>query len=355
MSTNRQTIAILVLLVSLAISGCGQRPASAGMLPPTPLRATPAQESTRVPVQAPSATHTPAPVPTRTSEPTSTNPVPDCPGSPYSLISTDYTVPADTSAQLKSLIQQLSSNDQVVKASAASWINESGQEAVQAIPFLVVLSKDETRIKWKSGFMTTPGTEAVNAIAGIKGECAFLALKTIAENGDQITRDHAVQALGASADPAALKILYDLLNDSNFDIQFNALYSLGTLFSNQVYDDYSLENLMEVAVNSNEENDIRIMAEKDIGLLGINQSTAKDQVIYVLLLLTKDSKPSIRSGAAQVLRDFNDPTVIETLINLLRDENSLVTIYAADSLAKLTGKDFGKDYEKWNAWWKSNY
>jgi HEAT repeat protein len=353
MGTKQRTIAILVLVVSLVISGCEQEQASAVPLLPTPIPSTPTQNPTQEPAQAPTATLAQVPVPTNTSEPSPANPAPDCPGGPYSLNATDYTLPAGISPKLKSLIQDLSSPDPVARVTAIASIKGSGEEAVQAIPFLVVLSKDETPLKWHSGFSTTPGKEAINALADIKGECAFLALKTIAENGDQVTLNYAVQALGNSDNPDALKILYDLLHDTNFEVRFNAVYALGTLISNQVYDDNSLENLMAVAINNNESDDIRIMAEKDIGLLGINLSTSKDQAMYVLLLLTKDPKPSIRSGTAQVLRDFNDPKVIETLISMLRDENSLVAFYAADSLTKITGKDFGKDYGEWDKWWKS--
>ena len=349
MGAKQQTIAILVLVVSLFISGCEPRQASAPSLTPTPIPPT----LTQKPALIPSATPSPLPVPTSTSEPASTITASACPGSPYSVDSTDYTLPADTSSKLKSLIQQLSSPDPLIRISAATSIKETGPEALQAMPFLVVLSRDETKLKWQNGFSTTPGAEAINAIADIKGECAFLALKTIAEGGDQIARGHAVQVLGNTIKAGALKVLYDLLHDPNFQVRYNALYSLGTLISNQVYDDALLENLVEVATNSNEADDIRFMAEKDIGLVGINQPSTSGQAIDVLLLLTKDPKPSIRSDTAQVLRDFKDPTVIETLIFLLQDQNSLVTFYAADSLAKMTGKNFGKDYGMWKAWWST--
>jgi HEAT repeat protein len=226
---------------------------------------------------------------------------------------------------------------------------------VHAIPFLVVLSSDDTALQWQSGFPTTPGTEAIQAIAEIKGKCAVLALKTILDNGDQITRDHAAQFLGNTLDPDALKILYALLHDADWAVRDNALYSLATLISNQIYDQYTLEKLIEVATNSNEDSEIRFSAARDIGIVAKNQITAKDQAIDVLLQLTKDPQPSIRSGVAQILGDFNEPRVIETLISLLQDQDSLVKSYAAYSLANLTGQDFGQDYVKWNEWWKSRH
>lgn len=348
MNTKQQTIPIIVLIVSLLLSGCqaGIAPATSTptAIPPTP---------TQKPLQIPPATRTPLSDPTTTPEPSPSTIVTPCPGSPYSLNSTSYTIPADTSAKLKSLIQQMSDPDPVIRASAATWIEGTGQEAELAIPFLVVLSRDQAKIKWQTGYSTTPGTEAINAIAAIKGDCGFLALRTIAEGDDQISRDRAIQILGNTYNPAALKILYDLLHDSNLDVRSNALYSLGALISNQVYDDNSLENLMAVAVNNNENDDIRSMAMKDIGFVGINKITARDQAIDVLLLLTKDSEPSIRSGAAQVLSGFNDPIVIDTLIFMLQDQDSLVTFYAADSLAKITGKNFGNNYGMWKAWWST--
>lgn len=351
MNVKQRTIAVLVLLVSLAISGCqpGQTPGTT--LPPTPFPPTP----TRMPEQTPAPTLTPLPV--ATNPPQATRPVAlaGCPGSPYSLHDTGYAVPADLSSGLKAQILELSSTDPLTRITAARSIKGYGEEAVQALPFLVILSQDQARLKWQSGFSTTPGAEAITAIADVKGACAVLALQTILDNGDQATRPQAAQTLGNSLDPGALDILYALLHDADFGVRYNALYSLGVLISNQVYDQASLENLIEVATKAHEDDGIRLLAASDIGLIATNDETAKDQAIDALVQLTGDPLPSIRSGVAQTLRDFDEPKVIEALISLLQDQNSLVTFYAADSLKKLTGQDFGKDYEKWNEWWMAQH
>jgi HEAT repeat protein len=335
-------------LIALLLSACS---------PPATVQSTPTLTPTATPSLPPTLTITPTLMPTATPSlpptPTITSAV--CPGSPYSLYYTNYIVPSDISSKLRSLIQDLSSPDPVTRASAATWIKGYGQEAVHAIPFLVILSKDETSLQWQSGFPTSPGNEAIRAIAEIKGKCAVLALKSILDNGEQITRDHAAQFLGNTLDPDALTILYDLLHDADWAVRDNALSSLGTLISNQIYDQYTLESLIAIATNSNEDSGIRNSAADGIASFAKNQTTEKGQAIDVLLQLAKDPNYSIRTGVAYNLRCCNEPMVIETLIFLLQDQDSVVMSYAADSLANLTGEDFGQDYVKWNEWWKSQH
>jgi hypothetical protein len=41
------------------------------------------------------------------------------------------------------------------------------------------------------------------------------------------------------------------------------------------------------------------------------------------------------------------------LIVSLRDENRDVRVWAAISLTRITGKDFGESPQKWEEWWKN--
>jgi len=76
-----------------------------------------------------------------------------------------------------------------------------------------------------------------------------------------------------------------------------------------------------------------------------------DNVAYFLQqVLSQDSEPHIRMLAAYSLRIHSQPDSVKTLINALRDKNSLVRYYALWSLEKITGKDFKYDYQAWMRW-----
>ena len=280
-------------------------------------------------------------------------PMSGCPGSPYSLGYTDYVYPANISARLSSLIQDLVSQDPVVSAAAATWISGYGQEAIYAIPYLVSISGDETALQYQSGFPTTPGTEAIKAIALIGGNCAVLALRTILENGEFISRVHVAQYLGDSLDPGVLAILYDLLKDDEWMVRDNALYSLGTMIHNQVYDQDTLDILTSIANNADEDLDIRTHSIRNIGYFAQIQASEKDQAVNLLLQYAHDNNSRIRENTAMALNNINTPEVIETLISMLQDQDPLVSNYASESLVNLTSQNFGQDYNQWNAWWKS--
>jgi HEAT repeat protein len=47
-----------------------------------------------------------------------------------------------------------------------------------------------------------------------------------------------------------------------------------------------------------------------------------------------------------------DARAVEPLIEALQDEDAQVRDRAAEALQKITGKDFGKDADKWRQWQK---
>jgi hypothetical protein len=57
----------------------------------------------------------------------------------------------------------------------------------------------------------------------------------------------------------------------------------------------------------------------------------------------KDGRWEVRRSAALALGEAGDVSSVETLVNALDDENEGVTLACVESLAKLTGKQFGTD------------
>jgi hypothetical protein len=62
----------------------------------------------------------------------------------------------------------------------------------------------------------------------------------------------------------------------------------------------------------------------------------------------------VRLRAARTLGLIRDSRVVEPLIGALKDQERSIQREAAASLAKLSGEDFGLNYDKWDAWWEKN-
>lgn len=66
----------------------------------------------------------------------------------------------------------------------------------------------------------------------------------------------------------------------------------------------------------------------------------------------KDKDLEARRIAAWALGEIKNRQAIEPLILALKDEN--VRWDSAEALKKITGEDFGTEYDKWKNWWKDN-
>lgn len=67
-----------------------------------------------------------------------------------------------------------------------------------------------------------------------------------------------------------------------------------------------------------------------------------------------DGTAQTRRKAARSLADHKSPEVVEALIGALDDPDETVRKSVAESLAKVTGQDFGTDAAKWKQWWAAN-
>jgi hypothetical protein len=67
----------------------------------------------------------------------------------------------------------------------------------------------------------------------------------------------------------------------------------------------------------------------------------------------KDEDSEIRRAAAIAARHKASHDVIPSLIERLRDSDQAVVVAAHESLRELTGKNFDRSAEAWEAWWKN--
>jgi len=79
------------------------------------------------------------------------------------------------------------------------------------------------------------------------------------------------------------------------------------------------------------------------------QADGVDKLINQL----KDENWSVRIAAAKALVKIGDSRAVKPLIAVLKDKNEIFARQtAAEALKKITGQDFGEDYEKWSTWWQ---
>jgi len=63
---------------------------------------------------------------------------------------------------------------------------------------------------------------------------------------------------------------------------------------------------------------------------------------------------SVGAAAARVLGELGDKRAVLPLINTLKSRWWHIRNLAAESLKRLTGQDFGTDYDEWLKWWRNH-
>lgn len=72
---------------------------------------------------------------------------------------------------------------------------------------------------------------------------------------------------------------------------------------------------------------------------------------YLLSKMAReDADTDVRIAATAALGNFNGPNVSETLSQMIRDPNPAMQLRAAESLARVTGQNFGADIQAWQAY-----
>ena len=78
------------------------------------------------------------------------------------------------------------------------------------------------------------------------------------------------------------------------------------------------------------------------------------RAVEALINALRHKDPLMREKAAEALGEIKDPKAIEPLIAMLKDEEETIPGIAAEALEKITGKNLGKDHDKWQKWWEQN-
>jgi len=78
------------------------------------------------------------------------------------------------------------------------------------------------------------------------------------------------------------------------------------------------------------------------------------RAVEPLISALKVDFPPLGAAAAEALGELKDLRAVEPLISALRGSFPVVRCAAARALEKITQKDFGRDYAKWQSWWQDN-
>ena len=141
--------------------------------------------------------------------------------------------------------------------------------------------------------------------------------------------------------------LVKVLQDEDLDVRMNAAWALGA-----IGDPRAVEPLIKAL----EDEHLRVRGTAASALIRIDpgwwENSAVKSVIAEVFSALKDEDPTVRSNAAWVLGEIQDPKAVEPLIEALKDENSWVRQSAAGALEKITKEHFGREVAKWEEWLK---
>lgn len=164
-------------------------------------------------------------------------------------------------------------------------------------------------------------------------------ISTIRDNlkrEDMFVRSTAVVAL---ADIGLIEPIIESLRDSSAEVRMSMAEALG-----YIKDRRGIESLIEALKDEDE----RVRNAAICSLAEMKDQHAIDPLIAKL----NDKDPHTRWSAIESLGNIKDRRVIEALIGILKDTNNYwCSNKAAETLKKLTGKDYGLNHIQWQAWW----
>lgn len=245
------------------------------------------------------------------------------------------TVAAQDSGEL---VAGLSAPDPVVRAKSACALGQLGERAASAVPALVKLLDDGTRIElqqvcyhspfddqsgqadFESLVEPSPGEAAVEALINI-GKPSVEPLIAALKTGSTRVKKNSAWALAHLRDARALPALLASVEDEAWQVRAYSAAALG-----EQRDPSVVEPLVKALHDSSPY--VRWFAAASLG------EQRDRRVVEPLVAALKDEHPRVRAYAAASLGQVRDARVVEPLIAALKDESPQVRMYAAASLGQ---------------------
>ena len=279
-------------------------------------------------------------------------------------------MPFCSAAELSSMeIKNIEKGIEKIK-SQARGIQRQGYDELRTIgsetaPYLIELAKDKSANR-ESRIL------ACNLLGELKAKDAVPALLYVQKNKSYTMRAAACKALGRIAEPATIKPLLGMLDDEEALVRKSTIYALInfdnniippkvtrflkdkngsvrfaaiTLLSDKL-DRRTAEAIRETFLKE-KLYEIRLIAAKTLGEL-------KDKGAVDILMEAAIEEPDhfIRKECLISLGKIGDRKAMPALIEALKDDYKDTQLKASYILKDFTGKDFGRDHEKWSSWYK---
>jgi HEAT repeat protein len=279
--------------------------------------------------------------------------------------------------ELREQIIRLHSRDPKQRAAAASHLGKMAMSAGPAVPYLIRLLQDDTPVQlshylgggYYSSTDTTPAEEASRALAEIGGSAADALVFALKDPHPGVRR-LAAKALGQIGEISSVNFLIGLLNDSDRGVRATAAIALGNyrhpMAAQKIMDAYPhanasartdmifalahIDDILAVPflIKQARDPDPDVRAAIMLALGKLRDARG----IPALLVGLKDRDEITRANAAYALGAYYSPEVVAALINALSDRAARVKEAAVESLAGMTGVNYGNDQTKWQDWWR---
>lgn len=220
----------------------------------------------------------------------------------------------------------LKKKGELTRTAAADALVRLGKPSVK--PLIELLKDKDWDVRWR----------AAEALGELKAQEALDALTKALDDDDKDVRWAAVSALGEIGSKKAIETLIAALKNKNWDVRWLVAELMQEVGSRK-----AVPALTEAL--KDKEPLVRGSAAAALG-----EIKDKRPVGPLIEILKKDKDWSVRCFGAYALGKIGDEKALAPLIDALQDEDPRVCSDAAKALKKITGRDFGKDYEKWKEW-----
>lgn len=178
----------------------------------------------------------------------------------------------------------------------------------------------------------------------IKTRSSTRALIKLSARSSLVIRALALATLGPRKGRAVDNALLKGLKDKQPTIRVAAAEAIGRSRSAR-----NVKRMVPPLVRAARDADteVRIAAIESLGMLGDKRG------VPPMRAALHARQPKLRKTALFALRFVADQRAVPDVIELLRDDDRMMVRDAGKTLERITGVDFGVDYELWKGWWEA--
>jgi hypothetical protein len=223
---------------------------------------------------------------------------------------------------------------------AASYLGKLGERALPAVPHLIEMLDGSTSFYMHSVSVINSARDALIRI----GDPAVPYLLNAFRNRNRSIAFQAMEALQEIKEDKGRKVLTAFLRDPSSSLRVRSAEFLGVLRINN-----GTSWIGEALIESlrDPEPDVRKAAAESLGRLRYKRATES------LLWLLADQKTAVSMQAVKSLAMIDDLMAVGPLIDLLQASEENVQMAVTKALQRITDENFGQDRKKWQEWWRS--